>query len=72
MKSGLATILIFGVLALTFNTYTQNVSAQSTQNINLTGTWKANDGGTYYIRNIGKDVWWLGTSGNDDGRHSSK
>jgi len=68
VKSGLATILIFGVLALTFNTYTQNVSAQSTQNINLTGTWKANDGGTYYMRNIGKDVWWLGTSGNDDGK----
>jgi hypothetical protein len=72
VKSGLATILIFGVLALTFNTYTQNVSAQPTQNINLTGAWKANDGGTYYIRNIGNDVWWLGTSGNDDGKTFSK
>src|SRR5213592_2853000 len=25
-------------------------------------------GGIYYIRNVGKDVWSLGISGNDDGR----
>ncbi len=68
MKHGLATILIFGVLVLTFNIPTQNGSAQSTLNINLTGTWKADEGGTYYIRNIGNDIWWLGTSGNDDGK----
>lgn len=40
----------------------------STQNINLTGIWKANDGGTYYIRNIGNDIWWLGISSNDSGK----
>jgi len=68
MKPRLATLLIFGVLVLTFNIYTLNGSAQSTQNINLTGPRKANDGGIYYIRNIGNDVWWLGISGNDDGR----
>jgi len=55
------TILIFEGLVLTFNIYTQNsLTDQFTQNgINLTCTWKANDGGTYYIRNIGNDVWWL-------------
>lgn len=71
VKPGLTTtaMLIFGVIVLTFNSYTQNGSAQSnTQNLNLTGTWKADDGGTYYIRNVGNDVWWLGISGNDDGR----
>ena len=67
-KSGLAIMLILGSLILTFNIHTQNGSAQLTQNINLTGTWKANDGGTYYIRNIGNDVWWLGISSNDDGK----
>lgn len=42
--------------------------ALSTQNINLTGIWKANDGGTYYIRNMGDDVWWLGISSKDAGK----
>ena len=55
-------------LILSINIYTQNSSAQVAQNINLTGIWKANDGGTYYIRNIGNDVWWLGVSNNDDGK----
>jgi hypothetical protein len=67
-KPELANILILIGLVLTINIYTQNSSAQVAQNINLTGTWKANDGGTYYIRNIGNDFWWLGISSNDDGK----
>lgn len=51
-----------------FNFYISNVLALPTQNINLTGIWKANDGGTYYIRNIGDDIWWLGISSNDAGK----
>jgi len=31
----------------------------------LTGTWTANDGGTYYITQIGNSVFWAGLS--DDG-----
>lgn len=27
---------------------------------NLTGAWAGTDGSTYYIRQIGKTVWWLG------------
>jgi hypothetical protein len=34
----------------------------------LTGVWQASDGGTYYLRNIGKNVWWNGMSGGNDGR----
>ena len=30
--------------------------------INLTGRWSANDGGTYYLRQIGSDLWWYGRS----------
>jgi hypothetical protein len=26
----------------------------------LTGTWGCNDGGTYFIRQIGNTVWWYG------------
>jgi len=28
----------------------------------LTGVWSCDDGGTYYIRLIGRDVYWLGES----------
>jgi hypothetical protein len=27
----------------------------------LTGTWNTEDGGTYYIRQIGNDIWWFGS-----------
>jgi hypothetical protein len=29
----------------------------------LTGTWIANDGGMYFLRQIGDALWWLGLSG---------
>jgi len=29
----------------------------------LTGTWVANDGGMYFLRQIGDALWWLGLSG---------
>lgn len=32
---------------------------------NLTGAWAANDGGTYYVRQIGNAVWWLGLSADE-------
>lgn len=34
----------------------------------LTGVWQASDGGTYYLRQIGSNVWWNGMSGGNDGR----
>jgi hypothetical protein len=33
----------------------------------LTGVWHANDGGTYYLRQLGSEIWWLGLS-RDQGR----
>jgi len=27
---------------------------------NITGVWDCNDGGTYYVRNLGSEVWWFG------------
>jgi hypothetical protein len=35
--------------------------------VDLTGTWKCNDGGTYYIRQTGNVVWWNGVS-KDNGK----
>jgi hypothetical protein len=31
--------------------------------VDLTGVWRANDGGTYWIRQINKTIWWVGFSG---------
>jgi hypothetical protein len=39
--------------------------------ISLTGVWQASDGGTYYLRQIGTNVWWNGMSGGNDGRSFS-
>jgi hypothetical protein len=30
---------------------------------NLTGRWSANDGGYYYLRQLGNELWWYGHSG---------
>jgi hypothetical protein len=30
--------------------------------LNLTGTWTANDGGVYSVRQAGKQIWWVGLS----------
>jgi hypothetical protein len=35
--------------------------------VDLTGVWRANDGGTYWIRQIGSTkIWWVGFSGSPD------
>lgn len=26
----------------------------------LTGVWQGNDGARYYLRQVGKEVWWYG------------
>jgi len=32
-------------------------------NSSLTGTWLANDGGMYFLRQVGDALWWMGLSG---------
>ena len=39
-------------------------TATAADDVNLTGKWTCDDGGTYYLRQTGKEVWWLGQSGN--------
>lgn len=34
----------------------------------MNGTWRGNDGGIYYVRQVGSNVWWLGVSAKDDGK----
>jgi hypothetical protein len=30
---------------------------------NLTGRWNGNDGGRYFLRQVGNELWWYGMSG---------
>ncbi|WP_157229329.1 hypothetical protein [Rivularia sp. PCC 7116] len=32
--------------------------------VNLSGRWRASDGGTYYLKQIGNELWWFGESPN--------
>jgi S-formylglutathione hydrolase FrmB len=36
-----------------------------TESLRLTGTWAGDDGGVYYIRQVGDEVWWTGMSGRE-------
>lgn len=38
-------------------------AALSGQSPDLTGVWSCNDGGTYYLRQVGAELWWYGRSG---------
>ena len=38
----------------------RNVSGQTFTD--LSGTWSSDDKGTYYIRQIGNEIWWFGKS----------
>jgi hypothetical protein len=45
----------------------QDFSQPRAEFSNLTGAWHADDVGTYYLRQTGSDLWWLGIS-RDQGR----
>ena len=40
----------------------QDYTTPRPQNVDLTGTWAASDVGTYYVRQSGGTIWWLGLS----------
>lgn len=41
------------------------------KSLELTGVWNCNDGGVYYIRQVGNTVWWMGLSNNGVGSNWS-
>ena len=41
-------------------------SNDNTARANLTGAWGSNDGGTYYIRQLGNEIWWAGLTRDRD------
>ncbi|HHD64920.1 MAG TPA: hypothetical protein ENK96_11315 [Desulfobulbaceae bacterium] len=49
------------------NTMQPLIPAQPITPLTLTGKWRCNDGGTYFIRQSGSSLWWYGRS-QDGGR----
>jgi hypothetical protein len=58
----LLTLSLSAALLLSMSLPAQAICAASQT---ITGTFKANDGGTYRVRVLGADVWWLGESADD-------
>jgi len=46
------------------------VSVAADQN-DLTGRWGCDDGGHYFVRQIGKEIWWTGSNKNPKGPDKS-
>lgn len=38
---------------------------------NMTGVWNCNDGGVYFIRQVGNQIWWYGQSRDGGGTWSN-
>ncbi len=54
--------LFFIAMIMVFCSY--NCYAQV--NVDLTGVWNDDYGGTYYIRQLGNEVWWYGEERNEN------
>lgn len=58
---------ISAAVAVGFVLLVSQASAQCVAPKGLNGAWKANDGGTYFVRRLESVVFWMGQSG-DGGR----
>jgi hypothetical protein len=45
--------------------------AGGTEGQNLTGQWSGSDGGTYFIRHVGNQLWWFGQSSDNGATFSN-
>jgi hypothetical protein len=67
---GLIGLVLFALLLAFAGT---GPAAPPAEEINLTGTWQSDDAcpGTFYLRQVGKTLWWSGKSP-DDGKTWTK
>ncbi|WP_448272192.1 hypothetical protein [Nostoc sp. DSM 114160] len=68
---GLSTLVALSVIPISVVTMplvlNQPAQALCIASPDFNGIWHSDDGGTYYVRQIGNEIWWLGMSA-DDGR----
>src|SRR5215207_3508757 len=60
-------ILILSILYIPIENIKANASVIGRCPQDLTGKWNGNDGGTYWIRQVGGAVMWFGASGIQEG-----
>src|SRR5919112_85685 len=53
---------IISVSSLLFFILNANLDRASAQAFDLTGTWSSDDNSTYFMRQIGNEIWWFGMS----------
>jgi hypothetical protein len=51
----------------TGRSYTGAVPRTPSASLDLTGQWRANDGGAYFLRQVSNQLWWFGRSGDNGG-----
>jgi hypothetical protein len=65
------TTAIPGSIANSGSTVSGQGQGVALQNMVLTGVWSCDDGGTYYIRQLGDTIWWLGEPSTNPDRWSN-
>jgi hypothetical protein len=60
MVRGVNSTMIVGVAVLLV--FAAACSPVQAQELDLTGKWSCNDEGTYFVRQVGKKIWWMGKS----------
>ena len=72
------TVFAFILILSVLHTLIENINVDATTLTpiprcpdDITGKWYGDDGGTYWIRQIGVTVMWFGTSGLEEGTHFS-
>lgn len=65
------TVNVFSKETSKINSYQSKSPQLVAQTVNLTGRWRASDGGTYYLRQIGNELWWYGESPNQGANWSN-
>ena len=60
-------LLITGIGATNFITPAYAPEPAQLPQPTLSGVWKSNDGGTYYLSQNEDILWWIGMSGGNDG-----
>jgi len=51
----------------TGRSYTSTIPRPLSGPVDLTGRWRGNDGGAYFLRQVGNQIWWYGQSGDGGG-----
>jgi hypothetical protein len=67
MRTALAMALASAAALPAFAAASPAASPAAPDRGDLTGRWSCDDGGTYFVRQVGSELWWTGRSGEPRG-----